>query len=420
MALEKHTNSAVSEKSPPAPGMTQRQRWWKFGPNVLVAIALATVIAFLGVWLSGTLIRGRARSDWTKTGRFSLSPRTKALVADLPCDVRITNLYIHSPDNPQSEEMFRRVQDLVSQYGAASSKVTVEEVNPAVDAGGVEGLVKRLRERYAGELEKPKALIEDYGKIQKDLGAFLPAEAKRLTQAAAAWKDAPPDATNALRMVAQRWTQFAAVGQFVEADVTSQTEQALPAYSTAVARIKEYFKQVGDNFAAVPELYGQLQDAAKKAPAPEEVNALLAGAKTTYEPFTKQFAEFDKKSADLKELELDDIRRDISQGDCILLESPTQIKVVGLEDVWVRNPQADEQHPDVPERLFAGESAVSSTLLSMCKPDKPAVLFVTFGAPATMGGNPMMGGGGGAFAQMAARLRKAIFIVEDWDLARSP
>ncbi|MBE3135607.1 MAG: hypothetical protein IMZ55_19235, partial [Acidobacteria bacterium] len=97
------------------------------------------------------------------------------------------------------------------------------------------------------------------------------------------------------------------------------------------------------------------------------------------------------------------------------------IKVVAFDDVWVRGAQGapDEQ---APERLFAGEQAVSSALLGVCYKQKPALLFVTAGAPATTGMPPMMGGGGmrGPYMEMAERLRKSNFIVEDWNLMRDP
>jgi len=424
MAIEKRSSEGAGGQRPaPAaePGMTQKRRWLVFGSNVVVAILLATVLVAGTVWLAEALLRGRWRSDWTGSGRFSLSPRTRAMLADLKQDVTITNLYAYSPEIPESVEQHRRVQDLLSEYAAVNpSRITVEAVNLAVDAGGTEQLVERLRKRYAKELEKPKALVDEFDKLSKDVQDFLRSDAKRLEAAQAAWKGGPPEGLGALRQVAQAMLQLDLVGQFTAASIEDLVNQPLPAYPTALRNARDYLKKVGDTLAAVPEFYEKVP--ALKGAVPEEVKAVLASAKQTYEPLRKRLSDFDKKADDVKELELDSVRREISQGQAILIEAPEKVKVVAYDDVWVRNPQADERRPDEPEQLFAGESAVSSTLLSLASPERPAILFVTAGAPATMPsmGGPFGGGGGGAYARMAERLRKSNFIVEDWDVLRSP
>ena len=50
---------------------------------------------------------------------------------------------------------------------------------------------------------------------------------------------------------------------------------------------------------------------------------------------------------------------------------PDKIDVVAFDDVWVRNPAAYED-PKAPERLFAGEQAVSSALLGLV----PAIVYL--------------------------------------------
>jgi len=428
--LAQQDGERVTPNNPPAQpdggraGLTQKRRWLVFGSNVVVAILLATVLVAGTVWLSEVLLRGRWRSDWTSSGRFSLSPRTRAMLGDLEQDVTITNLYAYSPEIPESVEQQRRVRDLLSEYAAVNpSRITVETVNPAVDAGGTEQLVERLRKRYAKELEKPKALIDEFDKLSKDVQDFLRSDAKRLEAAAAAWKAGPPEGPSALRQVAQALLQLDMVGQFTTAGIEDLVNQPLPAYPTAVRNARDYLKKVGDALGAVAEFYDRVP-ALKDAAAPDEVKAILASAKQTYEPLRKRLEDFGQKAADIKELELDNVRREISQGQAILIEAtPGGVKVVAYDDVWVRNPQADiAGRAEEPERLFAGESAVSSTLLSLVSPERPAILFVTAGAPATLPsmGGPFGGGGGGAYARMAERLRKSNFIVEDWDVTRSP
>jgi len=432
MALEKSKDTRPSageargkrNAGAPEAGMAQKRRWLVFGSNVVVAVLLATALLVGAIWLADAGLKGRGRSDWTASGRFSLSPRTKALLGDLKEDLTITNLYVKSPELPESFTEQERVQDLLSEYQAINpSRITVDEVDPLADAGGTEKLVSRLRQRYAKELEKPKALVEEFNKLYKDLGGFLKDEALKLDAAADAWKGGPPDAVQSLRTIAEKWRQLQMLGDFTANSIQATVDQPLPAYSSAINRAKEYAGTVSDTFAAVQEFFGKVQ-ATHGADAPPEVKTLLAEGKARYEDMRKRLDDFLKKAGDAKELELDSVRREISQGQAILIEAPDKVKVVGYEDVWVRNPEFDEQHPDAPERLFAGESAVSSALLGLVEPERPAVLFVTAGAPATAegGGNPMMGmgGGSGPYARMAERLRKINFIVDDWDVLRSP
>jgi hypothetical protein len=389
-------------------GMSQRRRWLLFGSNVVVTILLAAALTVAAVWLSGSLLRGRLRSDWTAGGRFSLSPQSRAMLAELPCDVRLTNLYSHTPQIPASEEQWQRVQDLLVEYQMASPRITVEAVNPAADVGGVESLVARLRQRYAKELEKPKAVLEQFAALRKDLSDLLETQAKRLDVAAAGWKGGPQDAVMALRVVAQGWRELKGVGDQTAAAIQILADQPLPAYATAIERAREYLKIVKDNLEAVPGYYAQVKESAQGVPMPDDVKAILAAGKETYEPTRRRIEAFDKAAADLPELELDAVRRDISQGMAILIETPDRVKVISFDEVWVNNPAPTGEGAG--ERLFNGESVLSSTLVGLSKPEKPAVLFVTFAAPAAAPGGP--------YAALAERLRKANFIVEDWDVLR--
>jgi hypothetical protein len=390
-------------------GMGQRRRWLVFGGNVAVAVILATLLMVVAIWFSGRLIGGKARSDWTAGGRFSLSPRSKAMLKELPCPVTMTNLYAWSPDVPGTFEQYERVQDLLTEYDVAGGdRVTVEAVNPLSSPTALEPLVTRLRER-----DKPKALLEEYQALHKDVAALLDARSKELADAADAWTGGPGDAVDALHMISQRWMQMKMVGTITDDGIRQMTADALPAYATAVTRGKEYLRQVSENFAAVPGFLAQVEELAKDASPPEAVKKILA-AKDAYQPMRDRIAAFQEKAADVGEAELDALRRQIAQGMAILVETPERVKVVAFDEVWVRNPKADQ--PDAQERLFAGEQAVSSALLGICQTKKPALLFVTFGAPVTFGMPGM--GGGGQYAELAERLRKSNFIIQDWDLMR--
>ncbi len=490
MALE--TNDETQTAPAAAGGMTRQRRWMVFGSNVAVMVLLATALVVVVVWLSTALLRGQMRGDWTAGGRFSLSPRTEALLDTLgerDLDVRFTNLYSHTPEIPASESQWRRVQDMLSEYDMASGRVEVEAVNPAVDVGGVEQLIARLTKRYAAQMQKPKRLVAEFQTLHQDIQETLQTEAQRLNAAADAWEGGPPQAVETLRMVAQVWNQLLMVGDFTAGNVQSLTGQALPAYSEALNQAEDYLAQVRDRFRIVPEALAKIKDQAGEGEVPEAVRQILETAPKTYAPLAERIRTFTDEAADIDETELDRIRRDINQGETLVLETtaekgviltgpakaaelepvatdagaeslqpraegegfevltppgqldavrqaieaaggkvtsaeiarrPDAIEVVGHDAVWVRNPSAGES-PEAPDRLFAGEKAVSSTLLGMFQKEKPAVLFVRSGGPATMPMRSPMGGGQPApYGQIAERLRKANFIVQDWDPQRQP
>ena len=399
-------------------GSDQEARWFAYGSNVVVALVLAAVVAVAAVWLSGALLQGRVRSNWASGGSTRLSPKTQALLADLPCNVTMTNLYLEeSPDVPNSadmRDMRRQVQQLLQNYAAANpSRITVEEIDPQVDIAGRDALLNRLRERYKAESEKPKALIDEFLKIQADASKIMESQSDRLADAADSWTGGPPAAVNALHMLAQRWAQLKQANAIKSAMVQAYVgQEELPDYTAALSQARTILKGLDDNFAAVPDFFAQILAAAKASPPPKEVLAILTGGKATYAPLRTRIDAFNTKAAEVKPLELDRITKELNQDDVILIETPTAVKVVPFGDVWLPNPvPSTGGAPSIlQERMFAGEQAVSSALLGVVKETRPAILFVTFAGPATEYRGPYM--------ELGDRLRRANFIVEDWDLAR--
>jgi len=403
MALDNPEGSNVPRS------MGQKRRWLVFGSNVVVALVLATALLVAVVWLSDALLQGKARSDWTAGGRFHLSDRTRALLAEIPegDTIRITNLYPHTPQVPESEEQYRRVQDLLTEYEAVSRRITVEAINPGVDTEAAEALLDRLKKRYAGENEKSKATLETFRQLHTDVDAALATEADRIDAALRAWKDAPPEFANNLAAVSQSWRQLLSTGSYVATVVDSYANQPLPAYAVAISQASELLRPIAKNFGTVPQLYAQLLDEARTSnlALPSDVKAVLESAAASYGPLRKRIEAFLLEGDAVQEQKLEALSYQIGRSQSILIEAPSDVRVVSFDEVWAPNPNR-------PERLFNGESAVSTALWGLLHRVKPAVLFVTYGTPATRWGGP--------FAKLADRLRQSNFIVEDWDLLRSP
>jgi ABC-type uncharacterized transport system involved in gliding motility auxiliary subunit len=121
----------------------------------------AAILAFLGIllllnWLGSRHYR---RFDWTRSGLYTLSEKTKNVLKDLKTPVTVT---VFMPDNvPLAPE----VQELLKRYRTASPMVTVQTLDPTrnraqaqkfVEESGVRGWAVVFR---AGE--KKKVVTED-------------------------------------------------------------------------------------------------------------------------------------------------------------------------------------------------------------------------------------------------------------------
>lgn len=502
MAIDQ-PNRSEKTGGPGPDGMARQRRWLVFGSNVAVAILLATILAAAVVWLSVALLRGQARTDWTAAGRFSLSPRTKAMLKNLPesvTEVRLTSLYSPASEVPDTQERWQRVHDLLAEFGTASTRVTAEDVSATIDPGGVEKLIARLRQRYAAELAGAAAQVQAFKTLHAEVGQVLQREATRLGEAAAAWENGPIEARRDLATAARTWQQLGFIGSIAGANIEALMDEALPAYSSALSQTTGYLTQARQQFEQAPTAFERIRETAKDAPLPPAVKDILDSAKETYEPLAKRIEAFEKMADAAGPREYEAIRGDINQKDPILIETfankgvirvraddegqlktaakeagaekvvkavkagadeggvakvldgvfdvitkadqleavktrlaeksfavaeaevrsvPDKIQVVSFSDVWVFVPPAEGQ-TGAPQYRFKGDTAISSTLLAMVSEEKVALVFVTSGGPATaaMPGMPGMERGmRGPYVEMAERLRKANFIVEDWHVA---
>jgi hypothetical protein len=423
MALDPNPNPARAPGSPaPSASYTQRRRWLVFGSNVLVALLLATAVAVAALWMSGTLLKGKARSDWTSTGRFSLSPRTKAVLKDLKGDVQLTLLFTN-PDlvGYPSEEDYRReaaqyerLKDLLGEYAMASGRVTTSDVDP-LNGEGTDSLNERIHKKFAGDFARKEALLAEFDTYQKALDAFVAGELDQIQTFLEAKPPLPQEqgvqlfrAMNGLASFSEKIMAGSRGGAQADDKATLQKAQDL------MMRVAEQFPNFPLFFASFSKTLEKPGPDGKPVPAPEGLKLFLKTAAARYEPLRKTSAALKGRFQDLAGLKFEKIEQALAaHARGVIVETDQDIQILTLPDLWItkapseRASAADEGAP-----LFVGETALTGTLVGMTQPDRPAVFFVTFGAPATAYGGP--------FNEMADKLRKANFIVEDWDLAQSP
>src|SRR5882757_4311452 len=83
------TAKALPLAIPPLPE-TQKQRWLKYGANVVLASVLVICLAIAVTYIA---TRTHAHVDTTEAGMYSLKPQTKVVLKDLKESVKIVSLY---------------------------------------------------------------------------------------------------------------------------------------------------------------------------------------------------------------------------------------------------------------------------------------------------------------------------------------
>jgi hypothetical protein len=436
MAIEKPTRSdkpadeggkskkdlLTSLRSPAAGGMTRKRRWLVFGTNVALAIILATALVAAVVWISGAALRGKARSDWTLSGRFSLSPQTRAIVKDLKADLTITMVYTDPDqyvyesrdDYQKAKDEYERMSDLLQEFGFAGGRVKVDHLDP-LNTPQADAFLDNLKKRFGEQLKAKDALMKDFTKFRGDVDAFIAQEVDKVSAFGTAQPPPSEALTEGLQVAANelvrmsRQVQLKLLGQSLGANLKTPEEEA------TLADAKSLTASVAQRFKQFPGFFTRILDAVSKPgqPAvPAAIKTFMETATARYEPLAKAAEELQKKIEALPKQKFDEIKESIgTRKQCLVLESGDDVQVIPVDDVWVRNPRAREGEAEKKD-VFFGERVVSSAILSMTEKQKPALLFVTVGMPATMMGGP--------YGEMAERLRKNGFLVQDWELMREP
>lgn len=98
----------------------------------------AAIVLGLGILVLVNYIGGKrfARFDWTKSGLYSLSPKTVNVLRDLKTPVKATVFMT------ESSPLFRETREILSRYQAKAALLTVETIDPVRNRARAEALVK--------------------------------------------------------------------------------------------------------------------------------------------------------------------------------------------------------------------------------------------------------------------------------------
>lgn len=125
----------------------------------------AAILLGLGILVLVNYVFSRrfARWDWTKSGLYSLSDKTKQVVKDLKAPVTVTVFMT------EQMPLYREVDELLKRYRAASPLITVETLDPTRNIARAEALVKEFGIRSStvvftsgeGDAKRKKYVTQD-------------------------------------------------------------------------------------------------------------------------------------------------------------------------------------------------------------------------------------------------------------------
>lgn len=126
------------------------------GASVLLGLGILALVNYVGS-------RRFARWDWTRSGLYSLSDKTKQVVKELKAPVTVTVFMT------EQMPLYREVDELLKRYRAASPLLLVETLDPTRNLARAEALVKEFGVRSStvvfasgvGETKRKKYVTQD-------------------------------------------------------------------------------------------------------------------------------------------------------------------------------------------------------------------------------------------------------------------
>lgn len=406
--------------------MGASQRRLLFGFNVIVQALLAVVLVVGVIWVSGQI---SLRTDLTRTGVNSLSPRTVQMLRGVDQDVRITAMF-PKPDkerDPLGQKRYREIQDLLDLYDSAGgARVSVHFIDPTLDEVKKKELLAWLGDlpAYADETRPHQEALQQFAQLNDRINALAAGEYQQIEKLVESDPRLGQDRnmnqiSNYLRAVVQEADRIAEkVRDLVGGDI--------PRYGPAVREMREYLTEIREVLGAV---FAWMQGDALAIPGiTSDLRTFFQEAPGRYEKLLAEIDGLLDTTEDLGDVKLEEIYSQLSgwrSGPPVLVATDQEARVVPFWKVW--RPPSEPNAPVGPAgetREFAGESAISSAILQLTQKEKTAVVFTHYRGPSPIRPdysqmNRMMQQMPSApFQALAELLEDANFVTEDWDVSQ--
>lgn len=420
MAVKKKLGSKLPQREQLS-ALKFKSRHWTVGFMVSVSIVIAAVLMVL---LQTWAFQAPLRWDLTSSGINSLKRGTEQVLSSLDDKtICLTSLYFETDLEEEDQKKYRKsVKDLFRLYQVENpSRIETAWINPLQEQTKLNQLMTRIRKmsQFADEAKPYQQAVEKFlnetrPKFKKDIEAFVSELGAIVTEGITQGPTPTAEIQNAINS----WVEKA---EYVAQNLEALQETVLPRYSDATRDLRDFYGQVGAKLGFFVDSY--VQQAQLDAAMPDSAKDLLLRMKTKFAPWVERFKEEQDALQNLPPLELDRLERSIRpNANVIIVDSGDSAKAIAFEEVW---PLVQEGRPggsgSFEDRRFAGEGAITPTILQLIQDQQTAVVFVRYS------GSPLFNAGGfgpmrqapGVLTELKLQLEKLNFIVREWDLARA-
>jgi len=395
-----------------------------FGVNVVVQAILAAAIMVAVIWAAG---RFNFQADLTGTGRNSLSTRTVQLLRGLKENIRITAVFAEPDKRDEIGQKRRRaMRDLLDLYEqAGGARVTTGLLDPSLEKAETDRLLQRLPElpAYKDEARPHQEALTKAAELTEQMKALLEEESGRADQLARS--DPQLGRSRNFAIVRNNLRQIGRQAADLQEKMQDLTHGEFPRYGQAVREVRDFLTGAetllrdatawmsGDGL-NTPGLSGDGQTFFRDSP--ERFKDLLDQTRALLE-----------QTQNLKDVKVEEIYTGLTRwrtGPPVLVESEHEARLIPFWDLWVPPSEPGAPiGPDGDDRIFAGESAISSAILQLTQKEKTAVIFTRCGGepllrPDFSRMNPMMMQMPRApYQELNGLLEKANFLTQEWDVS---
>lgn len=399
---------------------TQKQRWVKYGANVVIASILVVVLAGAMVY---AVQRARLRFDTTRDRIYSLKPQTVNVLKDIKTPIKIVSLYNtkstrRGVTDEEQRAVSQTVEDLLNEYRSAGKNIQIEVLDPQTNPTKVDALIADVTSRYGGEVKRYKEFIDSgYAKLSDPILAQAKAESELIGKL-------PVDQISDGELRQKFPLIASALDAFpeqlnVKEQIARLMKQSPPDYKGAANLIRDNLSSLQLTLGLIQTALGEAREATG-LPAP--VTEYVAAAGERFKKLETDIEAAIKSIDSLGELKLDALKQSLRERDTILVLGETDLRVLSYDKVWRVEEQARaivrsrDKDTKIKPR-FAGEQQITSAIVSLSRPEKQKIAFVRPGGPpVTEPGIPGFRRGG-EFSDIAERLRDLNFEVLEKDLS---
>ena len=154
---------------------TQRQRWMKYGANVVLSSLVVILLAAMLTWIGRN--RMPMRFDTTVGGTQSLRPQSVNFIQDLKQPIRIVALYPQLKSDSHEQDYYQPVADLLNEYADQGQEHHDRVARPGYAEGRFQQAGADVTNKYGGAVQGYKAFLDNLPDATKPFDQFVTDEA---------------------------------------------------------------------------------------------------------------------------------------------------------------------------------------------------------------------------------------------------